>query len=290
MRRVPGVKAVQTLPDVARMIYSIILEGNLKWRVLPRDPTSLVLATGYVPAETGLLNKDCTLLPIAIYLDDHKATTIATVAAAARQFADANAAARSSAGKPIAFRFATGNAAVYGAMNESIAHAEGTALLIVFSAIAVLVFAAFQDWRAVVCCCMPLLVATYIGYAVMVLLGIGLKFSTLPVLVVAVGIGVDYAFYIYARLMVYLRDGADIAEAYVAALRETGMAVMFTGLTLAGGVSTWAFSGLKFQADMGLMLAVLFLANMIGAVTLLPALASLLDAVIPRLKPKKALP
>jgi len=120
----------------------------------------------------------------------------------------------------------------------------------------------------------------------MTLLGIGLKFSTLPVLVVAVGIGVDYAFYIYARLMVYLRDGADMAEAYVAALRETGMAVMFTGITLAGGVSTWAFSGLKFQADMGLMLAVLFLANMIGAVTLLPALASLIDSLVPRKKPK----
>jgi uncharacterized protein len=106
------------------------------------------------------------------------------------------------------------------------------------------------------------------------------------VLVVAVGIGVDYAFYIYARLMVYLRDGADMAEAYIAALRETGMAVMFTGITLAGGAASWSFSGLKFQADMGLLLALLFLVNMIGAVTLLPALASLLDAAVPRTKPK----
>jgi predicted RND superfamily exporter protein len=297
MRKVPGVKAVQTLPDVARMIYATILEGNLKWRVLPRDPTALVLATSYVPAETGLLNKDCTLMTIAIYLDDHKATTIAAVARAAHAFADANGGVLKGVGKdgavvdkPVSFHFATGNAAVYGAMNESIARAETLALLIVFGAIAVLVFAAFLDWRAVICCCMPLLVATYIGYALMVLMGIGLKFSTLPVLVVAVGIGVDYAFYIYARLMVYLRDGADMAEAYVAALRETGMAVMFTGLTLAGGVSTWAFSGLKFQADMGLMLAVLFLANMIGAVTLLPALASLIDSLVPRMKPKKARP
>jgi predicted RND superfamily exporter protein len=282
MRSVPGVKSVKTLPDVARMIYGIVLEGNLKWRVLPRDPTALVLATSYVPAETGLLNKDCTLLPIAIYLQDHKAQTIATIAAAAQAFAAANKI------DGVSYHFATGNAAVYGAMNEAIAGSETTALLIVFGVIAVLVFAAFQDWRAVVCCCMPLLVATYVGYALMVLMGIGLKFSTLPVLVVAVGVGVDYAFYIYARLMVYLRDGADMAEAYVAALRETGMAVVFTGLTLAGGVSTWAFSGLKFQADMGLMLAVLFLANMVGAVTLLPALASLIDSLVPRLKPRKA--
>ncbi|MBL9098185.1 MAG: MMPL family transporter [Alphaproteobacteria bacterium] len=285
MRAVPGVKSVQTLPEVARMIYSIVLEGNLKWRVLPKDPTALVLATSYVPVESGLLNKDCTLLPVAIYLDDHKAETITTVAAAAQAFA-----ARSGttvAGKPVKYHFATGNAAIYGAMNDSIAASEWPALAIVFGVIAVLVFAAFQDWRAVICCCMPLLAATYVGYALMAALGIGLKFSTLPVLVVAVGIGVDYAFYIYARLMVYLRDGADMAEAYVAALRETGMAVIFTGLTLAGGAASWAFSGLKFQADMGLLLAFLFLANMIGAVTLLPALATMLDALVPRARPKR---
>lgn len=281
MRKIEGVKAVQTLPEVARMIYAIILEGNLKWRVVPKDPTALVLATSHVPAESGLLNKDCTLLPIAIYLDDHRARTIGAVAAAARAYADANAT------PGVVYHFATGNAAVYGAMNDAIAEAEWPALAIVFGVIAVLVFAAFRDWRAVVCCCMPLLAATYAGYALMTLLGIGLKFSTLPVLVVAVGIGVDYAFYIYARLMVYLRDGADMAVAYVAALRETGMAVAFTGITLAGGAASWAFSGLKFQADMGLMLAILFLANMVGAVTLLPALATLLDALVPRAKAKK---
>jgi len=282
MRQVPGVKAVQTLPEVARMIYSIILEGNLKWRVLPKEQTALVMATSYVPAETGLLNKDCTLLPIAIYLDDHRAQTIAGVAAAAKAFASANTL------PGVSYHFATGNAAIYGAMNESIEASEVSALAIVFGVIAVLVFAAFHDWRAVICCLMPLLFATYAGYSLMALLGIGLKFSTLPVLVVAVGIGVDYAFYIYARLMVYLRDGADMAEAYIAALRETGMAVMFTGITLAGGAASWSFSGLKFQADMGLLLALLFLVNMIGAVTLLPALASLLDAVVPRMKPKTA--
>jgi predicted RND superfamily exporter protein len=281
MRKVDGVKAVQTLPEVARTIYSIILEGNLKWRVVPRDPSALVMATSYIPAESGLLNKDCTLLPIAIYLDDHRAKTIGSVAAAAAAFA------RDNPMEGVSYHFATGNAAIYGAMNESIAASEVPALAIVFGVIAVLVFAAFRDWRAVVCCCMPLLVATYAGYALMTLLGIGLKFSTLPVLVVAVGIGVDYAFYIYARLMVYLRDGADMSVAYVAALRETGMAVVFTGITLAGGAASWAFSGLKFQADMGLMLAILFLANMIGAVTLLPALATLLDALVPRAKAKR---
>jgi hypothetical protein len=42
------------------------------------------------------------------------------------------------------------------------------------------------------------------------------------------------------------------------------------------GVGTWAFSDLKFQADMGILLAFMFLVNMLGAVLLLPALAAFL--------------
>ena len=58
-----------------------------------------------------------------------------------------------------------------------------------------------------------------------------------------------------------------------AALKDAGAAVVFTGLTLAIGVSTWVFSSLKFQADMGLLLTFMFLVNMVGAILLLPALA-----------------
>ena len=70
-----------------------------------------------------------------------------------------------------------------------------------------------------------------------------------------------------------MREGADLHEAYLQTLRMTGTAVLVTGLTLAIGVSTWVFSALKFQADMGLLLSFMFLANMLGALLLLPSLA-----------------
>jgi len=53
----------------------------------------------------------------------------------------------------------------------------------------------------------------------------------------------------------------------------TGSAVIFTGVTLAAGVSTWIFSDLKFQADMGILLTFMFVLNMLGAILLLPAMA-----------------
>jgi predicted RND superfamily exporter protein len=129
---------------------------------------------------------------------------------------------------------------------------------------------------------LPLILSTIIGNAVLTLAGIGLKISTLPVLAIAVGIGVDYGIYGYNRIQRYIRSGRNVHDAYLQALKDVGSATMFTGFTLSVGVSTWAFSTLKFQADMGLLLSFMFMINMVGAVTLLPALIAALEHLIPR--------
>jgi predicted RND superfamily exporter protein len=149
----------------------------------------------------------------------------------------------------------------------------------------VLVFLTYRDWRAVVACCLPLTLATFVGYWFMKALDIGLTVATLPVMVLAVGIGVDYAFYIYNRLQLYLADGMAIVPAFRRALAETGIATIFTAITLSIGVATWVFSPLKFQADMGLLLAFMFMLNMIMAITVLPALAVTIDTLLPRRGP-----
>jgi predicted RND superfamily exporter protein len=110
----------------------------------------------------------------------------------------------------------------------------------------------------------------------MAYLGIGVKVATLPVIALGVGVGVDYGFYIFSNLLVHIKSGVSIQEAYRRALESTGKAVAFTGITLAIGVCTWVFSPIKFQADMGKLLAFMFLVNMACALWLLPALAQFL--------------
>ena len=66
----------------------------------------------------------------------------------------------------------------------------------------------------------------------------------------------------------------DLPEAFYQALCERGTAAVFTAITMSIGVGSWAFSALKFQADMGVLLAFMFLVNMLGAIFLLPALAA----------------
>ena len=117
----------------------------------------------------------------------------------------------------------------------------------------------------------------------MVWLNIGVKVATLPVIALGVGIGVDYALYVMTVTLARLKEGMSLSEAYYKALIFTGKVVVLTGITLGLAVATWVWSPIKFQADMGILLAFMFVWNMLGALILLPALGHFL------LKPKKVI-
>ena len=268
MRNVDGVQSVRGLAGVARAINASWNEGSLKWRTLPRNRHMLVQSVAPVPTGSGLLNLDCSVMPVSVYTADHKAETIARVVAAVKEFDGANR------NRRIAFRLAAGNVGVMAATNEEVEAAQFPILAYVYAAVIVLCLVSFRSVAATVCIVVPLAAVSLLAYALMALLEIGLKVSTLPVVALGVGIGVDYGIYIYGRLRTHLRQGLDFAAAYERTLATTGAGVVLTGLTLAAGVATWIAAPLKFQADMGTVLTFMFLVNMVGAVVLLPALGA----------------
>lgn len=267
MRAVPGVQSVISLPSVAKMINSGYSEGSLKWRILPRNPQALAQAVSPIETATGLLNNDASVMPVMIFLTDHKAETLRAVTDAVKVFAAANPSPK------VKFLLASGNAGVMAATNEVVSAAQTPILLWVFGAVIALCLITFRSIRATLCIVVPLAIVSWLAYALMVFMGIGLKTSTLPVVALGVGIGVDYGIYLFARLQSALDAGEYFEDSMSLAFRDTGAAILFTGLTLAIGVSTWLFSDLKFQADMGLLLTFMFLVNMLGALILLPAMA-----------------
>ena len=275
-RNVEGVQSVLGLAGVARNINASWNEGSLKWRTLPRNHYTLVQAVSPVPTSSGLLNTDCSVMPVSIYTADHKAETIERIVDAVKDFNNANRNER------IAFRLAAGNVGVMAATNEEVEASQFPILGYVYAAVIVLCLLSFRSVTATVCIIVPLGVVSLLAYALMALLEIGLKVSTLPVVALGVGIGVDYGIYIYGRLRTHLAEGLDFATAYEKTLGTTGAGVVLTGLTLAAGVATWIVAPLKFQADMGTVLTFMFLVNMVGAVVLLPALGAWL------VRPKKA--
>jgi len=267
MAKVPGVQSIISLPSVAKIVNAGWNEGSLKWRILPTHPQALAQAVSPIETATGLLNADGSVMPVMIFLTDHRAETLTRVTNAVEAFAAANPS------EKMTFRLATGNAGVMAATNEVVAAAQYPIVFWVFGAVITLCLITFRSIRATICIVLPLVMVSYLGYALMVYLEIGLKTSTLPVVALGVGIGVDYGIYLFSRLNEGLRRGEFFEDAMHNAFTQTGSAVVFTGLTLAIGVSTWIFSELKFQADMGVLLTFMFLVNMLAAIIILPAIA-----------------
>ncbi|THF62914.1 RND family transporter [Pseudothauera nasutitermitis] len=270
MRNTYGVQGVLSLPGMAKVVNAGWNEGNPRWRVLSRDPSVLAQSVTPIDTSTGLLNTDCSAMQILIFTRDHEGRTIAHIVEEVKKFADANRSER------LDFLLASGNVGVMAATNEAVDAAELKILVLLLLSIGLVCYLEFRSHTATLCIVLPLSLVAVTCNALMATLGIGLKVPTLPVIALGVGIGVDYGIYLYERMQHQLRRGGSLVNAYLEALRQRGTATLFTAVAMSIGVGSWAFSALKFQADMGVLLAFAFLANMLAAVLLLPALASIL--------------
>jgi hypothetical protein len=267
MENTEGVQSAISMVTVSRQVIKGMNEGNLKWETLSRNQDVL---NNSIARADGLYNADCSVAPVLVFLNDHKAETLERAVAVVEDFA------KETNKEGLEFILAAGNAGIEAATNEVIAASETTMLLAVYAAVSIMCLLTFRSIAATLCVILPLVLTSVLGNALMAYMGIGVKVATLPVIALGVGIGVDYGIYIYSRLETFLRQGLSLQEAYYETLKSTGKAVLFTGVCLAIGVATWMFSAIKFQADMGLMLTFMFLWNMIGAIWLLPALARFL--------------
>jgi hypothetical protein len=217
-----------------------------------------------------LFNGPCSVIPVVAYLTDHKAETLDRVVNAVENFSKAHDT------KDRQFLLAAGSAGVEAATNIVVKEASRTMMVYVYAAVIILCFITFRNWRAVVVAVLPLICTSILCEALMVMLGIGVKVATLPVIALGVGIGVDYALYLLSVQLANQKNGESLVDAYKHAVQFTGKVVGLVGFTLAAGVVTWAFSPIKFQADMGILLAFMFLWNMFGALIMIPALSHFL--------------
>lgn len=268
MRNVNGVHSVIALTEIAKNVGAGVNEGSLKWRALPRDPQALAQVIGPVDTTSGLINSDCSAMQVLIFTSDHQGETVAHIVQAVKDFNKTNASSK------IEFKLASGNVGVMAATNEAVSAAEYEMLAALFASIFVMCLVTFRSLRAALCIVLPLALVSVLCNALMATLGIGLKVSTLPVIALGVGVGVDYGIYLYGAMCGHWKNDISLPQAFAVAFRQRGSAIVFTAMAMAIGVATWAFSDLKFQADMGVLLAFMFLVNMVAAMLLLPALAA----------------
>jgi len=270
LEHLPGVQGVSSLASSTKRVMAGLNEGDLRFMSLSRDQVTLDAAAARVLDPT-IQNNEGSLTMIKVYLDDHKAETLEGVVGLVEKFAAENNT------ETAQFLMAAGSAGIEAATNIEVEKAQLLMTVLVYATIFIVCVITFKSILAASCVVLPLYLTSVLCEAMMTKLGIGVKVATLPVIAVGVGIGVDYGIYMYNKLKYYLEvEGHDLETAYYHALNTTGSAVCFTGIVLSIGVGTWAFSPIKFQADMGILLTFMFLVNMIGAIIFMPALTSML--------------
>ena len=236
LRTIPGVQTTVSAADFDRTYTSASFEGNLKWWSINNQKDVLAESIDDVFSyNPELMSNDFSAAPLIVYLDDHKASTLTAVANAAQGFADQHNS------SDVQFLLAAGNAGMDAATNIVVKRANTLMPYLVYAAVIILCFISFRNWRAVIVAVVPLVLTSVLCQALMVMLGIGVKVATLPVIALGVGIGVDYALYLLSVQLAFQRAGDPLRVAYRKALRFKGRIVALVGFTLATGVSLWAF-------------------------------------------------
>jgi hypothetical protein len=265
LRHTKGVESTDSLSLLNRKLNTALTEGSPKWYDL--FPTQSMINFITTNTVRGYANDSYDMLTLYVYLADHRADTLTRVVDVVEEFAAENNS------EDVKFQLAAGSAGIEAATNIVVEKANKQIIFWVYAVVVLMCFITFKNWRAVFCAILPLVMTSILAEALMAKMGIGVKVSTLPVVALGVGIGVDYALYIQHVVLEHVRAGRTLTEAFYLANLFTGKVVLLIGVTLSASVATWAFSPIKFQADMGLLLAFMFFVNMLGALILQPALA-----------------
>ncbi len=281
---IPSVGGAVTISDMIKTVFRMFHDGNPKWAMLPEKPEDVEQVLRLIGGSTSggemdrYIAAENTNATVTIYFRDYNNTIIKNAIATLKEYIKNNPA------EQVTFHLAGGILGILAAVNEEVEWSYWINMALIFSVTFLFCTIAYRTWWGAVVLFIPLLVSQVLSDLLMLTLGIDMNINSLPVASVGVGIGVDYGIYILSRLAEeYQFSNGDYRKARHMAITTTGKAIIFTATTLVVSVIFFVFASFKFQAEMAMLLAFLLVANMVGALTVLPALVSIIG-------PEKILP
>ena len=209
---------------------------------------------------------------VRLYLKNHEGSLLQEVIGRVKDFINNNPKLMESAeAKP-----AGGLGGILAAANEVISVKNGQILFMVLGMTFILCCVTYRSLFAGVLFTISLILANFLAFTYMVFKGIGLNINTLPVASLGIGLGVDYGLYIVSRITEVYQEEKDLRKAVIGGVTTSGKAVFFTATMMTAGVIFWYFSPLRFQAEMGFLLGVLMIVNMLVGVIVLPAVINII--------------
>jgi predicted RND superfamily exporter protein len=272
LERDPDVGYSFSLADILRAVNMVFHELEPKWGVIPSDRDLVgqlffVFFSGSPPTETAkYVTPDYKTAHVTFFVKNHKGENIRRIIERSKEFIAANPMENAQ------FRLAGGLIGVLAAANEEILTNDLLMNFLGFATIYVVLLFTYRSWTAGIYMLLPLLLSNLAINAYMGINNIGINVSTLPVVTVGVGFGIDYGLYIVSRIIEEYRLKPDMNYAVRMAVSTAGKAVTFTAITMVLGTLVWWFSNIRFDAEMGLLLALWMGVSFLSSMTLMPVL------------------
>jgi uncharacterized protein len=276
----PNVGFVVSIAELIKDINSLAHGNDPKWALIPPDVNGVqsFLTLYNMGASPGDLDPwidyNYRGSNVKLYLRSHEGKLLTEVISRVNDFIRNNPKLMENAIP----RPAGGLGGILAAANEVIAKRNDPVLIFILAVIFVHCSVTYMSILAGVIFTISLILANFLAFTYMVLKDIGLNINTFPVVSLGIGMGVDYGLYIVSRIIEVYREQEvkDLGEAVKGGITTAGRAVFYTATMMTVGVVFWWFSPLRFQAEMGLLLGILMMVNMIVGILVLPAVINII--------------
>jgi predicted RND superfamily exporter protein len=266
-----------TITDVVKRIFRMFHEGDPKWGMLPEEPSHLsqtffLLGSSMAPGEMDrfISTPDYTHATMTMFFREYNNKILTETIGSLKGYIEEHP------NDEMNFRLAGGILGILAAVNEEVEWSYWINMALIFSVTYLLCTLTYRSFLCGMILIIPLAISQLLSDTFMYFYGIDLNINSLPVAAIGVGVGVDYGIYILSRLSEEYQKQGSLEGSIYSTITTTGKAVLFTATTLVAGVFLWMFSIIKFQAEMGMLLAFLMVLNMLGAIIFIPVMVSIL--------------
>jgi len=271
-----GAGASITVLEIIKVLASLYRDGDPKWGIVPANPrdTAELFYFFENAAAAGDLDRFMDSSgrygSVTTLFRDYSHRVIMGAIDRAKEFGE------SYEGEEVRFRYAGGLFGILAAVNESVEGSYWLSLVMIFGIVYWCLYLTYGTFYCALILMIPVVLSQLAAEALMVWLSIDLNVNSLPVAAAGAGVGVDYGIYHFSRMVDTYDELGDLDAAVDYATATTGKAIIFTASTMMAGTVFWWFSELKFQAEMGFLLAALMLFNTFGGLVVVPAFVKVL--------------
>jgi len=270
----PEIGGSLSIADVYPGVQRTLREGNPRYQEFGRSAQEngeliFMLASGSDPGDLArFADANFQNGSITLFFRDHQGQTIRTAISRIKEFAQQH---RIEQGEIL---LAGGLVGVLAAVNEVLLSGQVESIALALLVLVVCCAVAYRTTMAGIFFMVPVVLSNTLTFSFMAWQGIGMNINTVPIAALGIGLGVDYAFYIVDGIKEELhhRGHGDLVRAIVKSLNTAGRGVLITASTLIVSVVLWSFSSLRFQAEMGILMAIWLFISAVSALLIMPAM------------------